>query len=152
VIASRRVHRLLAAVFGALALVVMVVSLAGAGWHWTGFDQNPHLWDWLHLLILPMVLTLLPIWVRTHLSRARAWRVGLSCVARILVVLVVGGYLLGWEWTGFAGNTLWDWLDLLLVPFAIPAAVTVLNATAVQQARSAARSAPADREQLRPGR
>jgi hypothetical protein len=46
--------------------------------------------------------------------------------AAVLGVLVVGGYLLGWEWNGFTGNTLWDWINLLLVPFALPAAVTVL--------------------------
>jgi hypothetical protein len=31
-----------------------------------------------------------------------------------------------WHWTGFVGNTLWDWLQMLLVPFAIPAAVVIL--------------------------
>ncbi len=118
-IASRQVHRLLGMALGGLAALVVVVSLAGAGWHWTGFDQNPHLWDWLHLLVLPIALTLLPLWVKTHVSRARAWRLGLLGAAVVLAVLVVGGYLLGWEWTGFTGNTLWDWLELLVLPVSV---------------------------------
>jgi hypothetical protein len=28
-----------------------------------------------------------------------------------------------WSWTGFSGNTLWDWLHLLLLPLLIPAVV-----------------------------
>ena len=35
------------------------------------------------------------------------------------VVTVIGGYGLGWAWTGYAGNTLWDWVMLLLAPGAI---------------------------------
>jgi len=118
-IASRQVHRMLALLFGGVAALVVVVSLSGAGWHWTGFDQNPHLWDWLHLLVLPTVLTLLPLWVKTHVSRAGAWRLAMAAAAALLAVLVVGGYLLGWEWTGFAGNTLWDWLELLVLPLSV---------------------------------
>jgi hypothetical protein len=41
---------------------------------------------------------------------------------------VVAGYALDWRWTGFRGNTFWDWLHLLLVPFLLPAAVTWLSA------------------------
>jgi hypothetical protein len=25
-----------------------------------------------------------------------------------------------WKWTGFRGNTLWDWLHLLLLPLLLP--------------------------------
>jgi TRAP-type C4-dicarboxylate transport system permease small subunit len=31
-------------------------------------------------------------------------------------VFVAGGYALHWGWTGFQGNTLWDWVQLLLAP------------------------------------
>ncbi len=34
--------------------------------------------------------------------------------------VVLGGYLVPWAWTGFTGNTLWDWLHLLLLPLLIP--------------------------------
>ncbi len=29
---------------------------------------------------------------------------------------MICGYLLGWKWTGLSKRTLWDWLDLLIVP------------------------------------
>jgi hypothetical protein len=35
-------------------------------------------------------------------------------VAAIIVLLALGGASLGW--TGFADRTVWDWLDLLIVP------------------------------------
>ena len=31
-------------------------------------------------------------------------------------LLLLGGYLLQWQWTGFPQKTLWDWLQLLVVP------------------------------------
>ena len=33
---------------------------------------------------------------------------------------MIGGYLLRWSWTGYHGNTLWDWLNLLLAPLVFP--------------------------------
>jgi hypothetical protein len=48
----------------------------------------------------------------------------------IFVVVVVGGYALSWGWTGFQGNTLWDWLRLLLVPFLLPATLAWFSARA----------------------
>src|SRR4051812_42863318 len=38
------------------------------------------------------------------------------------VIMIVLGYWLKWDWTGFKGKTLWDWLNLLGV-LAIPLAV-----------------------------
>ena len=32
------------------------------------------------------------------------------------IITVIGGYALQWKWTGYHGNTLWDGLELLLVP------------------------------------
>lgn len=37
------------------------------------------------------------------------------------VGFVTAAYLAGWSWTGFRGNTLWDWLHLLLHPLLVPA-------------------------------
>ncbi|MDQ1364361.1 MAG: hypothetical protein QOE57_403, partial [Acidimicrobiaceae bacterium] len=50
------------------------------------------------------------------------WRATLAAVVVVFVILVVGGYQLDWSWTGFQGNKLWDWLNLLVLPFAVPAA------------------------------
>jgi hypothetical protein len=117
---ARRVHLLVAATIGAGAVLVVAVSEAGGrGWGWTGFPDNGHLWDWLNLLVLPLVLVLMPLWVATQAHRRREWAVGLAALAVAFAVVVYGGYGLGWEWTGFADNRLWDWLEMLVLPFAV---------------------------------
>jgi len=37
-------------------------------------------------------------------------------VALAFAFIVICGYLFGWKWTGLLKKTLWDWLDLLIVP------------------------------------
>ncbi len=37
------------------------------------------------------------------------------------LLLVVLGYGLHWRWTGFPGKTLWDWLELVVLPLAVTA-------------------------------
>ncbi len=114
-----RVRLFVASAVGVLSLVAVAVSAAGAGWAWTGLTSNADLWDWLHLLVLPLVLLLLPLWVRTHIRLGRLWRVGFVVVGVGFVVLVVGGYAWSWTWTGFSGNRLWDWLELLVLPVSV---------------------------------
>jgi hypothetical protein len=36
------------------------------------------------------------------------------------VITVIGGYSLGWNWIGYLGHSLRDWLQLLLVPLVFP--------------------------------
>jgi len=42
--------------------------------------------------------------------------------ALVFLIVVICGYLFGWKWTGlvrdtnFHRRTLWDWLELLIVP------------------------------------
>ncbi|MGH2876625.1 MAG: hypothetical protein ACRDNJ_10810 [Solirubrobacteraceae bacterium] len=36
---------------------------------------------------------------------------------------MVLGYAVPWAWTAFTGNTLWDWLHLLLLPLLLPTVV-----------------------------
>jgi hypothetical protein len=55
----------------------------------------------------------------------------MAAVAAALAVTIVGGYAAHWAWTGFEGNTLFDWLQLFLVPFAIPLAVATVRAERV---------------------
>lgn len=38
----------------------------------------------------------------------------------LVLIIVIGGYLFGWKWTGFTDQTLWDWLKFLLA-VAVPA-------------------------------
>jgi large-conductance mechanosensitive channel len=48
----------------------------------------------------------------------------IAFVIALVVLAILGGYLLHWDWTGFNGNiksgkTLWDWMQLLIIPFAL---------------------------------
>jgi uncharacterized protein YjbI with pentapeptide repeats len=60
---------------------------------------------------------------------------GLVLLFVTLVVLVIwGGYKLNWGWTGFIGNnklgkTLWDWLQLLIIPLALAIIAILFNRT-----------------------
>jgi hypothetical protein len=115
------IARWMVVAIGALALAFAIVVYGGyrLGWTWTGFADNGTVWAWLGLLILPTVLTLLPLWYRTRRSLHVEWRGGAVLLGATAIVLLVGGYGLGWRFTGFQGKTLWDWLDLLVLPFAL---------------------------------
>ena len=106
-------------------LVAALVVLWGGyiqGWEWTGFRANDQLWDWLHLLLLPVVIGTIPLWLEhsDYISRGRrvTYIVGIAAFAG----LVVAGYLIPLNWTGFPGNTLWDWLELILLPIVVTSA------------------------------
>jgi cation transport ATPase len=48
------------------------------------------------------------------------WKRMLAAAIVVLVVLEIGTYAFNWRWTGFRdNNTLWDWLQLLLLPLAL---------------------------------
>jgi hypothetical protein len=42
------------------------------------------------------------------------WAGGIA--ALVFLIIVICGYVFGWKWTGLPKRTLWDWLDLLIVP------------------------------------
>jgi hypothetical protein len=109
----------------AAAWLILMAGTYALDWGWTGFRGRTE-WDWLELLVLPVTLALLPI-VLTQRRRDRRVRLVLAAVAIAFVASAAGGYLLDWGWTGFPGNTLWDWLHLFLVPFVVPAALIWLN-------------------------
>jgi hypothetical protein len=102
------------------ALVVAAAAFLwggyGAGWSWTGLSKDVALWDWFEALALPLTVGLLPLVLlhrRRLSSRLRlVLLVGLAAFAG----LVLAGYLVPLGWTGFTGNTLWDWLELALLP------------------------------------
>jgi hypothetical protein len=81
------------------------------------------LWDWLHLLLLPIAVGVLPIWLsrRTRLT-SRHKSLALTILSGFALVVLIG-YTVPWGWTGFRGNTLWDWLHLLLLPLLLPTIV-----------------------------
>jgi hypothetical protein len=60
------------------------------------------------------------------MSRAERRLLGLGVLGLSAAVLVVVGYVVPWRWTGVTGNTLWDWIELIVVPFALPVTVTLV--------------------------
>lgn len=108
---------LLAPVFGLIVLLGYVVP-----WGWTGFSGNT-LWDWLNLVALPLAVALIPVFSDLRREwRAHHTAISLTLLA-VLGVMVIGGYMGHWGWTGFTGNRLWEWLHLLLLPLLVPAVV-----------------------------
>ncbi len=124
-----RMHPALLVLLAVLAVGFILTVVGGywLGWAWTGYPGNT-LWDWLELLVLPVTVALLPIWLETHERLEREWLAGGLAFLAVIALLAVGGYAFDWSWTGFPGNTLWDWLELCLVPFAVPAVVTWVSA------------------------
>jgi hypothetical protein len=107
----------------ALAAAMLVALWGGyaRGWNWTGFRANGQLWDWLQLLLLPVVIGTIPLWIRNRDYISRIRRVTYAVVIVAWTGFVIAGYLVPLNWTGFGGQTLWDWFELLLLPAALAA-------------------------------
>ena len=110
-----------AVVIGAIALAAVVVIIGGyaLNWAWTGFSTNNQLWDWMRLLLLPVAFGTFGLWLRysEYVSPARRRAMGVAVLA--FAVLVIVGYTEPLTWTGFRGQTLWNWLTLLLLPITL---------------------------------
>jgi hypothetical protein len=104
---------------GVVALIVLLIGGYGAHWGWTGFSDNDTLWDWLQLLLLPIIIAGLPLWLAHGDFMERRARAVAVCVLVAFVALVVLGYVIPWNWTGFPGNKLWDWVGLILLPLVV---------------------------------
>ncbi len=106
-------------------LVALVGGYAGP-WKWTGFEANGQVWDWLNLLLLPVVLGAIPLWIqdREYIGKGRRIIYGAFIVA--FIGFVIAGYLVPISWTGFGPQKLWNWIELLVIPaaLAITAALT----------------------------
>jgi hypothetical protein len=115
---NERATRDAAAVLVAAALVALGGGYIGR-WRWTGFPANNQVWDWLNLLLLPVVIGTVPIWLlhAERMSRSRRRAYGIFVVA--FVGFVTAGYVTPLNWTGFRGNTLWNWLLLIVLPVTI---------------------------------
>ena len=123
------------AVIGAIALAAVVVIIGGyaLNWAWTGFTDNNQLWDWMRLLLLPVAFGTFGLWPRysEYVSPARRRAMGIAVLA--FAVLVIVGYTDPLTWTGFRGQTLWDWLTLVLLPIT----VVTMESLAGERARCA---------------
>jgi hypothetical protein len=117
---SRRTHLVLGA--AAAAFCGLVVAGYAFDLEWTGFPGNK-LWDWLELLVLPLALAAWPLWAKLRRKPNPRELAALAAVALGFAIIVVLGYTLDWHWTGFRGNTFWDWLHLFLLPILVPTVV-----------------------------
>ena len=111
-------------------VALVVIAYGGYGRHWSWVGVNGHtatLWDWLHLLLLPITAVALPLWLRHRPRLGPAGRGGLLLAGAGFLVIVAAGYLIPWAWTGFAGNRLWDWLNLGALPLAIALVPVILE-------------------------
>ena len=99
-------------------LVALVGGYAGP-WKWTGFETNGQVWDWLNLLLLPVVLGTIPLWIqdREYIGQGRRIIYGAFIVA--FTGFVIAGYRVPISWTGFSGHNLWSWIGLLVLPAAL---------------------------------
>ena len=107
-------------VAGGAAFLVLIYGGYGHHWPWTGINgKTATLWDWLHLLLLPVAVVILPIWVRRREALGYPHKAAGTMILTAFLAVVLFGYLTPWTWTGFTGNTFWDWLGLLLLPLAV---------------------------------
>jgi hypothetical protein len=117
-VAARRRTLLLALGFALAALLLW--GGYGNHWSWTGINgQTATLWDWLKLILLPLAFAILPIWLRPDARLQHDVKVGALVAGILLFLVALGGYLIPWGWTGFRGNSLWDWLNLVALPLAV---------------------------------
>ena len=119
--------------------------------NWTGFPHQT-LWSWVGLILLPVTLTITMALTSMRVRKARSLRQYQKGIIAALavgwIVTVLGGYVLRWTWTGYTGNTLWDWLKLLLVPLVfptilLPALLRWISGNAAERARAAQQTAVA---------
>jgi hypothetical protein len=106
----------------AALLALLIVGGYGFGWRWTGLSDAVTLWDWMEVLALPVALAGVPLLLRHRQQLSRHHHAGLLLILLGFGALVLAGYLVPLSWTGFSDNTLWDWLELLLLPLVVATA------------------------------
>lgn len=112
-----------------LAVVAVTVVWGGYArrWSWTGFQANSQLWDWLQLLLLPAVAASVPLWIQYRRFIGRPRTIAYGGVLAALIAFVIAGYLIPLSWTGFKGQTLWSWFQLVLLPTAVACTLAMIR-------------------------
>jgi uncharacterized protein YjbI with pentapeptide repeats len=59
-------------------------------------------------------------------------------IGLVIMIIAVCGYVFGWEWTGLAKRTFWDWLSLLVVPLVLALGGYFFTRSENQRTREAA--------------
>ncbi len=118
---GRRPGRWTAALTVAVLVTFGVILWGGytQGWAWTGITAQDTLWHWMQLLLVPIAFAALPTLLRQHSEMRTERKLLMAGLTVAFLAFVVVGYAVPLTWTGFTGNTLWDWLSLLLLPIAI---------------------------------
>jgi hypothetical protein len=77
----------------------------------------------------------------TVITRFRSWGqkirrpllvagiIAVSMLVIALIVGIIGGYLFNWTWAGVGRKTLWDWLQLLIIPTVLAVGGYMINLT-----------------------
>lgn len=84
-------------------------------------------------------------------GRRQAWVVAAaSLVVPALIVFIAAAYGFGWRWTGFPGQTLFDWFKILVFPAAVALGTVLLNylVKATEDARDRSRARNEDRKAI----
>jgi hypothetical protein len=118
---ANRISRARRAGYGVVVAGVAIFVVVGyvVPLDWTGFGGHK-LWDWLTLLLLPATLITVQTWSSTTRTVRLHHRVAIGALGAAWILTVIGGYAWTWNWTGYQGNTLWDWLQLMLLPLVFP--------------------------------
>jgi Pentapeptide repeats (8 copies) len=90
----------------------------------TNVLKSPHMYDAKDesdgARILPLFAPLSPIESRRQIIERRFfWRALLAVVLVACIIVLIGGYVFNWKWTGFSDNTLWNWWQLLIWPVTV---------------------------------
>lgn len=115
-----------ALIAAAVATITLIAGSYTDHWTWTGLTQNGPghtLWNWLTLIVLPITITTATVWPKTGRAFRPAYRVVAAALGVAWIATLIGGYVGDWAWTGYPGNTLWEWVQLLLAPIAITTCV-----------------------------
>jgi uncharacterized membrane protein YhdT len=118
------------------SVVVGTVLVLGGyvfGWRWTGLSSSVTLWDWLQVLALPVAVGAAPILLLRRRRLTRPHRMALAVALAVFAGFVLAAYLVPMGWTGFSGNTLWDWLELALLPLVIASASLWISGAGVHR-------------------
>lgn len=104
-----------------VAFITFVIIGYAVPLDWTGFTGNA-LWDWLTLLLLPAAIISVRF-IHEERQLGTPHYIAAAVIVGAFIVIVILGYALPWDWTGFEGNTLLDWIQLLFVPLIFPTLV-----------------------------